>query len=242
MTAYNETAITPAASAARVVSGEGAAVDLGVCTMAHLVLACSAVSGTGPSLTVAIESSPDQLAWSTVATFSARTAIGSQEVHVAGCQRYVRAKWTITGTDPSFTFGVSGSAFVVYCTPTDLYGLAIPQRALTDVAAADIARAIKAATEDIDGRFNRRYTFPLVSWSTEVTQHCAAIAAFTALTTRGTSLEGQDWDVLKDLRDAARAWAKDVGAKKNDPPGIVDSTPTIDEAGPIMYTNTKRGW
>ncbi|MDD5245006.1 MAG: hypothetical protein PHU49_13415 [Syntrophorhabdaceae bacterium] len=243
MTAYNETAVTLAASAARGTSGTAAAVDLGVCTMARLVLACSAVSGTGsPTLTVTVQTSPDQLAWTTATAFTARTTVGTQEINVAGCSRYVRAIWTIAGTGPSFTFGVSGSAFVVYCSPTDLYGLAIPQRALADITADTMARAIKSASEDLDGRFNRRYTFPLVSWSTELTQHAAELAAFTCLTTRGTSLDGQDWDVLKDIRDSARSWAKGVGNKSIDPPGIVDSTATVDEAGPVMYTNTKRGW
>ena len=243
MVAYNETAISLLAAAARGAGGTGTAVDLGTKTLVRLALACSAVSGTAtPKLNVYVETSLDDVAWTVLSSFTERTAAGTQELWIAGCSRYLRVRWTITGTGPSFTFGVNGSSFVAYCTPTALYQLGIPQRALADITAEAQAKAIKVASEDMDGRFNDRYEFPLVAWSADLERHTAGMAAFILLTTRGTSLDGQDWEVLNKLNDNAVAWGKDVGAKKINPPGIVDSTPTVDEAGPCMYTNTKRGW
>lgn len=68
-------------------------------------------SGTTPSLTVIIESSVDNTFASptTVLTHTAATGITSEALRslTVGTNTWYRAKWTISGTTPSFTFVVA---------------------------------------------------------------------------------------------------------------------------------------
>lgn len=70
----------------------------------------TAASGTTPSLTVLIEHSPDNSTWSTHTTFTAATAANSEHKVLSGLDRYVRARWTVSGTTPSFTWGLVGES------------------------------------------------------------------------------------------------------------------------------------
>lgn len=74
--------------------------------VAHLHVTDSA--GTTPSLITTIEHSTNNSTWSTLATFSTLTTYGSQTLSGTGTvNRYVRVKYTISGTTPSFTAQVS---------------------------------------------------------------------------------------------------------------------------------------
>lgn len=66
----------------------------------------TAVSGTSPTLDVVVEDSPDGVTWVTLATFPQKVAVGTDVVRVNRLGRYLRAKATIGGTTPSFTFDV----------------------------------------------------------------------------------------------------------------------------------------
>jgi hypothetical protein len=236
-------AITLAPSAARTANGSAAAVDCSARSAARCTLAVSAVSGTLPTLVVVVESSPDQLAWSEVGRFTQRTTAGTQDVTVAGCSRYVRVRWEIGGTGgPSFTFAVSATAIQSFASPRDIDAHALPLESLTGISAHDQAEACIAASDELWGRFNDRYTGPLTAWSSDLVKHTSAEAACSLLLTRGVNPDASEYEILKDLRDQARAWADKVGASKISPTGIVDSTPSTNEAGPSLYTHTQRGW
>lgn len=74
----------------------------------------TAATGTTPSLTVNIQTSHDDGAtdaYRTIASFTAQTAAGASGwKSFPGLDRFVRASWTVSGTTPSITFGVSGEA------------------------------------------------------------------------------------------------------------------------------------
>lgn len=91
-------------------STTGPAVPSSNYTTLRLTLAVSAVGGTTPSMTVNVQTSDDGATWNTLASFPAVTAAGSTRRTFAGVDRYVRATTTITGTTPSFTFGLTGEA------------------------------------------------------------------------------------------------------------------------------------
>lgn len=76
----------------------------------RLTLDVAAVAGTTPSMTVNVQTSDDGATWTTLGSFPAVTAAGKVRRAFAGLDRYVRATTTITGTTPSFTFGLSGEA------------------------------------------------------------------------------------------------------------------------------------
>lgn len=75
---------------------------------------CSARSGTNPTLDVILQHSPDGTNWFDLVTFTQLTAAGSEykvvseeqgtTVQVIGDR--LRAKYTLGGTNPSFTFSV----------------------------------------------------------------------------------------------------------------------------------------
>lgn len=72
---------------------------------------CTAGSGTDEELDVLIEESTNNSDWTTLVTFTQLTAAGSERIEVAAgttVARYLRASWTIAGTDtPTFTFAVA---------------------------------------------------------------------------------------------------------------------------------------
>jgi hypothetical protein len=106
----NTKSVSLAASSARTASGTGSSVELGDRGTARLLLDVTAASGTLPSLQVDVQTSYDGTTWRTLGGFTALAAAGSQRASFPGCDRFVRAIWTISGTDPSFTFSVSGEA------------------------------------------------------------------------------------------------------------------------------------
>jgi hypothetical protein len=114
--------LTLAPSAARTAAGNGDALDLTALSqwtqprpLALVVQSdVTAASGTSPSLTVIIEDSVDGgVNWNTVVSFTAQTTVNRavQRLGLTAANwpfnpRRVRARWTITGTTPNFTFSV----------------------------------------------------------------------------------------------------------------------------------------
>lgn len=118
MGSYRE--IELAASAARTASGNGSAFG-GFAQSSKLAaqLAITAASGTNPTLDVVIQHSIDGgTTWHDLITFAQQTGTATlfadyAEVEASTAQVYgdkLRAKWTVGGTTPSFTFSVKVSA------------------------------------------------------------------------------------------------------------------------------------
>lgn len=102
---YEETLVPSAARTANgtAVSGE----DFGQINRMRAQLNVTAVSGTTPSMAVVIESTLDGTNWDAIGTFAAKTAVAREVITInPWIGRQLRARWTITGTTPSFTFEV----------------------------------------------------------------------------------------------------------------------------------------
>lgn len=81
--------------------------DYGAIDRLRAQLNVTAASGTTPSMTVVLESTLDGVNWDTLGTFAAKTAAGREVITINPViGRRLRARWTITGTTPSFTFSV----------------------------------------------------------------------------------------------------------------------------------------
>lgn len=96
--------------AARTATANGTTQDDTAATTAGWVanLHVTAVSGTTPSDTVNVQHSVDGTTWVDLGTFTAVTAVGSQQITGTGTvNRYVRVVDTITGTTPSITRAVT---------------------------------------------------------------------------------------------------------------------------------------
>lgn len=100
---------------ARTTTGNGTGVQVGAVATGqnmYVVLSTLSITGTTPSLTVAVQSSVDNTfgAPTTRATFTAvTTQVGSQIVKIAGpiTDTWWRVTWTIAGTTPSYLFAAS---------------------------------------------------------------------------------------------------------------------------------------
>jgi hypothetical protein len=104
----SSSSLSLAASAARTTSGNGAAVvGIADANNAALQLNVTAASGTTPTLDVVVEATVDGTNWYTVGTFTQKVATGLQVITVTNLiGNQLRARWTIGGTTPSFTFTV----------------------------------------------------------------------------------------------------------------------------------------
>lgn len=97
------------ASAARTTTANGTPLGgYGLASQLRAQLNVTAASGTTPTLDVVVEDSLDGTNWNTVGTFAQKTVAAREVINVttpfAG---QLRARWTIAGTTPSFTFDVS---------------------------------------------------------------------------------------------------------------------------------------
>lgn len=238
----SSTSITLAASAARTSSGAGASVDLGSASTVDLAIQVTAVSGTTPTLDLALQTSDDGAAWQPLESTARIVAPGRRKVRAAGSLRYVRVSWTIGGTSPSFTFSVTGSALVVYATPTDLDNLGVAALASENFSDDDKDRFLASATTEADGYLNARYTLPLTAWGDDLRQHVVNIAAYRMLMRRGWSpVSPEDETVRTGFTDAI-AWLQRVKDERISPPDIIDSTPDEYDAGGFVVSKPKRGW
>lgn len=76
--------------------------------VAHLHV--TAVSGSSPTADVVVQESSDNTTWVDLITFTQATAETSERKAVTGTvERYVRAEYTLGGTNPDFTFAVAFS-------------------------------------------------------------------------------------------------------------------------------------
>ncbi|MEW6095366.1 MAG: hypothetical protein AB1567_02400 [bacterium] len=93
-------------SEARTTSGESQIIPIDYYTNAQVFLDITAASGTSPTLDVTIEYSPDGSRWFTHTSFSQKTTTGKDTLRISSLGAYMRIKYTIAGTTPSFTFSV----------------------------------------------------------------------------------------------------------------------------------------
>lgn len=172
-------------SSAQNSSGASPSVDLGVRTTVELVLAVTVVSGTSPALVVAIEHSDDEVLWSTLGSFAAANASGRTALRLPGSLRFLRARWTISGGTPTFTFSVKGRAHFVIATPTDLLKFGIAPAVVQGFSAEDQDRVLDAATGVVVARMQRRFPWPWARWGDDLRRIVSHIATYDLLCRRG---------------------------------------------------------
>lgn len=109
--AYEQDELTLLASAARTASVNGDAYEVGDKGTLRLSLAITAISGSGATLQVQLETRKNSSdSWRTVDAFAAQTATGTTRKTFSGLDRFVRPVCSIAGSSPSVTFSLSGEA------------------------------------------------------------------------------------------------------------------------------------
>lgn len=173
------------ASAAITTASASTPVDLAQYRAARLTLDVTAVSGTSPTLDVAIETASSSTAttWREVGTFSTAFDVGGEEKLFSNLDRFVRARWT-PSAGASFTASIGGVAILVYATPADRKRLGIRGGAIPDVTEDDEAEALVSASHTAGGYLGR-YQHPVRSWEDDLRQAVIAVADFILLMNRG---------------------------------------------------------
>lgn len=99
-------------SAVRTTSGNSGPLTVGYSPL-NIEIEVTAVSGTTPSMTLAVQWSVDGVNFapvdSTPDQFAAITTTGNELKQVVVKGPFMQLVWTITGTTPSFTFSVSAA-------------------------------------------------------------------------------------------------------------------------------------
>lgn len=97
------------ASNAETADGNGTAIEVADRGCVRLKLDVTAASGTTPQLLVVVETSYDgSNEWRALDSFDIKTGVSSQRISAGGLDRFVRVRWDVSGTTPSFTFDVRG--------------------------------------------------------------------------------------------------------------------------------------
>lgn len=97
------------ASAARTASGDsGPLTGFAGATTLRVQLDITAASGTTPTLDLVLEDTLDGANWNTIGTFAQKVAAGREVINVTiPFTDTLRARWTVGGTTPSFTFSIA---------------------------------------------------------------------------------------------------------------------------------------
>jgi hypothetical protein len=95
-------------------NGNTADIDVSTVSALELLLKVTAVSGTNPTLSVYIEGKFEATGDYKPLVYQENiTATGIWYFTINPCVfRYIRVRWSISGTSPSFTFGVYAQAMV----------------------------------------------------------------------------------------------------------------------------------
>ncbi len=103
--------VTLASASVVTATGTTTAVEIGDKGTLRLLLTTASVTGTSPTLDVAVQTSYDgSTGWTTVASFAQKTTATTERKQFTGIDRFVRLSYTVGGTTPSFTVTVAGEA------------------------------------------------------------------------------------------------------------------------------------
>lgn len=211
--------------------------------MVQLTVDVTAMSGTAtPSIAFTFEHSIAQTNWLLLGVVDAATAIATTKVTLTGAYRYVRAKWTITGTTPSVTFGITGTAHQLYCEPSDITTHGIPKPAVANVSMELLSEKCLAASDEAAGYLSSAYQLPLVAWDVATRMHVACMATYHLMRPRGFKADsGKDNEIRLGYDDALK-WFARIASGGLRPVGIIDTVPEVDEAETWVYSGSSRGW
>jgi phage gp36-like protein len=97
-----------------------------------------------------------------------------------------------------------------YCTIAELATFGINAEAMRGMSDPAKQAAIDSASDEIDGYLASRYVLPLTAWESDLRRHCACMAVYTLLVTRGFNPDRPGDQVLVDRNDAALDWLKRI--------------------------------
>lgn len=119
-------------------------------------------------------------------------------------------------------------------TDAELLDMGLALNALAGIPEAKRDTSRVSASSFVLGHLRKRFKLPLVSWSDDVKRATAHIAAYDLLVLRGFSPQAGSDVSIRDRYLAAVQWCRDVAKGDVEPEAVVDSSPDIEEASPLM--------
>lgn len=124
-----------------------------------------------------------------------------------------------------------------YAALTDLTDYSIDSVVLGSLSSQRQQKLLDAANAKIDSYLSAKFVLPLVSWSADLTQCAADLAAFGAIARRGFDPEDEGDKVFKSRADSWEKWLQMI-AKGDVSPNVLDSAPGGQGgSGGIGYTS-----
>ncbi len=236
-------------------SGASTPVDVGQYRAARLLVDVSAASGSAATLVAYIETAASATAttWRQVGTPINGGVVSAQAISVSDFDRFVRVRYVVGGTAPSFDIAVTGESVFVLASPRDRTRIGVRGGAIPNATPTDTVEAMIAATDIALGYLGGRFALPLRAWGDDLRRACIAIADWTLLSNRGGEPDKAGGGELYRIayedvmgRPGQKGWLDKVAARDGIvPAGLVDSTqPTTEgEIGRITVLSLPlRGW
>ncbi|WP_407540470.1 DUF1320 family protein [Deinococcus radiomollis] len=128
-----------------------------------------------------------------------------------------------------------------YITLADLQG-SVPATTLANVDPIILQGKVDDANALAEGYLGVRYSLPLTNTGADLRRQLVAIAVYDVMSFKGFNPEsGRDMNFRVRYEDAIK-WLKGVADGNVTPVGIVDSTPVVSEAAPVILADSLRGW
>lgn len=127
-------------------------------------------------------------------------------------------------------------------TDDELLSIGATSGTLSDVSSSQRSDAIDSASSRVLSYLRKRYKLPLSSWSDDVKWATAQLAAYDLVKLRGFNpANGRDI-VFRENAQEAVMWLRDVAKGLVEPEDIADSSSVVEEAAPLVSSETSRGW
>lgn len=128
---------------------------------------------------------------------------------------------------------------MAYATTTDLTNAGLPAQSIQPLTAAQISAALQGASDFADTFLRARYTLPLLSWDSSLTEAVAKIAALRLLRIRGYSPTSTADQRFQQGHDEAVAWLNMVQRQQAHPLVVQSaSTTTATIAQPTVISTS----
>lgn len=122
-------------------------------------------------------------------------------------------------------------------TDVELLALGIAVDALTGIPLATRDLARRSASGLALSRVKKRHGLPLVEWGDDLRRAVAHIAAYDLLSARGFNPNTGSDIAVRDRYLEALKWLTQVAKGEAELVDLVDTTPTVNERGPLVSTS-----